>query len=1792
MKSSETIRQELLKLWNISELKFEAQFIVTKKGHSQFTNIRRISDQAPLIFPNDTKIYISAKKADYNINKHYIIRCFVASQDLRAKLGKEYLLTLDRTFIPEEKKTEPRKFVEKLMREYDSIKGIPLTGLKGAVKRISYDINKKPETFIFELLQNADDYPENEGSVVHTRFVIKDEYLLFMHNGLPFTTGNVEAICTIDAGDKRYDFQKTGYKGIGFKSIFKYSNYVLINSGGFCFRFDEDYHTARGKDTFWQLIPIWTRDDELSGCLKTPWFLDSKVSIAIRPKQGTEMLLSIEKIFDRIFKDERVLLFLRHVKTLTFEGQTASFKRQITSNKWLISSLPQILVDEQTRKQLNNAIEKGTDERIPEKFKDLQSSQITFAVEIDNGKLKPTENPQIFTYLPTDLNLGFNFLLNGDFIPDGGRHYLHADLEWNHYLFYQSGYKLIEWLQQIWLERKHKDYLRLLPNTPELIKNAKNEDERTLLTHFQDGLIEGIKQIPFIPNRHEVLTLTTDLIFDQIEIIQITGPEIIESFWPHAIAVHPDIQYQNHIIILIQNGIIEGRYFELTDLSELLGKAFFSLWLKNIANQTSFHTYLHEKKWHNKFTDSTIFLTSKLELQNGSKIYYDLGGNEKFLEWRNIPTLHPELSSKFKTLDLPLKQWNILDFINTYVLDEMAINNELIRSNGNNKAFFQFIIKHLNELPASIFTNQARSLRTCWFFKHGDTLLFNSNNPNCIIVPYNEKWKDLFTWKVFPSDKICMLGKMYTYPELPQSNLDAFHAAFSIKPWDSPELPKLLIQLIIDSQSNIWTQIQAITGNGQTQTILTEFWQLLAESWKDLPNEYKKSKRVEIGKLPALTISEKIKPLNELYLSSNYTKDKSLEELLTEFPTIEASFLSTNLISAEKDAEWWKKLLSEWPIRKNTYDFLVAKVLPSIKTLGSERLTSITHLLLKYRNKLAEDNHKLTELPILCRDGILRIIENVQMGFEYTDLTIEKAILPSVSINHCISPKYLEIGRKSEWVDFFRSISIKSLQSNEDIIKNKISSYVKARETSDPENQLEYNIRILEELYDYLMSYNEPLPRYVGVMSLNTENGWKPACLSFLNSDYNPTIDFKKHEYTDTSINFVSNIYIEKSRLSPKDLKKVFLSLRVRESIQFKESDSCSRASLPIPYREAIDKYKPSIAIEAARTNGMGHQVSPYIDCNPLDAILLSKINHIFWNKLKSDESWQQLLTREVSYTCPNQSFNIANYVLWFIKNNKTVPNKKGELCIPKTLYSQTLNNYQLPPEILVADGFDDLKIGSKSLAEHLGIKTKPDFAMVIQFLLTKPKKITEKDLWEIVAEKLQDVAKLDKHEVEIWNKFGEEAMMPNKYAKWTPKNELFVLKDLEVEITQNHECNLYWRLQPYSKHLGIRELFKSDFKFNPLYPKQDDAFISVLREKLKFMALVIAKKGDYENILEKIVNILQYINITEVKRIEWRCDIVSPIIVYSDQHYFFDSDTNTHYHVGSWNSCRSSLFLEKIYDALGFSGSALRLPFFLDILLWSDFDILDELQKLDYIIPESWLHNIDIDEQSNIGITNSISQNLNAVSRIDENSKAKQKQSPNNADQDLSTEEVNEIARLLGRMLNQDEMTNAWIIAFYRAIKHFQVQNYDTQLAESNFEEALQKRMMTISGIDKSLIRVIVRSAKNGILRLNYSAWFELSASDTVLFVLTGNQAGQHMIFDTQEALLRINQDSIVCRLDGEDKYTEFNELLSGKYQSENKKFAAFQMLIRLKAGKEFESIFTKLYAAEEKNDFNDLDY
>lgn len=393
---------------------------------------------------------------------------------------------------------------------------------------ISRDINTDSQRFIYELLQNADD-ASNDNGILEIQIDFVDEYIIVSHKGEPFSKIDIESISSAGDGNKSGDSNKTGFKGIGFKSVFSHSNLVIIKSGNYCFKFDKQHWVGHWNDAWgsqsewkavrktknkdenlkmpWQIIPIWT---ELPYKINNLSFLkEYKVSTIIR----YDNIEHLKKVLNDLFSESQIVLFLRskNVKVIlnsneniTLEksvlGEVTYLKRNaIILSEWLVKTETFAIPD-------NVQTEINADDKSPKKLKEAKLTEISFAIQIEKGKLKPVEkeNRLIFTYLPTSINYDFPFLVNASFLTDAGRQHLHNHTFWNQWLFTQIPIIYFEWISKLAAKncKYNRQFLTVLPHKLNGFNQLENK--------FNKGFDEAINTIAFIPNLRGDLLKVSD----------------------------------------------------------------------------------------------------------------------------------------------------------------------------------------------------------------------------------------------------------------------------------------------------------------------------------------------------------------------------------------------------------------------------------------------------------------------------------------------------------------------------------------------------------------------------------------------------------------------------------------------------------------------------------------------------------------------------------------------------------------------------------------------------------------------------------------------------------------------------------------------------------------------------------------------------------------------------------------------------------------------------------------------------------------------------------------------------------------------------------------------------------------------------------------------------------------------------------------------------------------------------------------------------------------------------------
>lgn len=392
---------------------------------------------------------------------------------------------------------------------------------------LSGDLYTDSKRFIYELLQNADDSPQ-DNDAVKVWLKIFDNNLIVAHSGKSFDIRDLKAICNVNNGTKRSDSTKTGYKGIGFKAVFGQSEHVTIYTDSEYFRFDSSFdfewkwngtqmewekENDRKFQFPWQITPIYTEltevDPLINQYLQT---INASVATIIKLKNVEETTQAIHGLSKNI----NMFLFLKNICEINFDlsekvsvkiireksGRITLTEGDSKTVNWEIKTINlEVPGDVKTSLQQDKR-------NTPDKLLNADYIELSFAAKIgDDGitKLKKEER-FLYSYLPTDeTKYAFPVLVNTSFLTTASREALHADSKWNQWLFKNIAIEIFRWISELVKSEYQYQAYRLIPE-----KTFSDQ----LGDEFNIGVLEAIATIPFVITRDDKLVKVEEAIID------------------------------------------------------------------------------------------------------------------------------------------------------------------------------------------------------------------------------------------------------------------------------------------------------------------------------------------------------------------------------------------------------------------------------------------------------------------------------------------------------------------------------------------------------------------------------------------------------------------------------------------------------------------------------------------------------------------------------------------------------------------------------------------------------------------------------------------------------------------------------------------------------------------------------------------------------------------------------------------------------------------------------------------------------------------------------------------------------------------------------------------------------------------------------------------------------------------------------------------------------------------------------------------------------------------------------
>ena len=373
-------------------------------------------------------------------------------------------------------------------------------------KRLLTELYPDNAHFIYELLQNAEDA---EAEQVY--FELMQDRLIFRHDGKrEFTLKDVKGITNIGNSTKKDDHTKVGKFGVGFKSVFAFTDKPQVYSNQYNFEIQD------------MLMPVKIEASSKRKNRETLFVFPFKGDI----KEQRKHLLQIEKELKSL--DENTIMFLDNICQISYvtsDGINGYVKRKrVEENRYDIE------VSSQRRTSSWLIFNKGIRTTSNNKKSKLHVN-ISFAVKEQSGKLTVTPVPgTVNIFFPAvKENSGLRFNINGPFASTVARDSI-RECEENIEIFNSLADLLVEAL--LFMKKNNMismNLYELLPNNEDPLEKSYSIIREKTLDAFKNHALllsatgecykstELVKTIPSIQNVFSFLEIKKLMKYDEMD---------------------------------------------------------------------------------------------------------------------------------------------------------------------------------------------------------------------------------------------------------------------------------------------------------------------------------------------------------------------------------------------------------------------------------------------------------------------------------------------------------------------------------------------------------------------------------------------------------------------------------------------------------------------------------------------------------------------------------------------------------------------------------------------------------------------------------------------------------------------------------------------------------------------------------------------------------------------------------------------------------------------------------------------------------------------------------------------------------------------------------------------------------------------------------------------------------------------------------------------------------------------------------------------------------------------------
>ena len=336
-----------------------------------------------------------------------------------------------------------------------------------------------PTHFVYEILQNADDYGATE-----VFFKLSKNELQIEHNGKPFLEENVEAITYFGQSTSRDDLVRTGRFGVGFKSVFSFTATPIIISGSEHFQI---YGLYRVKEH-----PYPDGFPHSRTRIILPFNHEAK------QPDYVEDLMSQEEAYAKISTrlttlNMNTLLFTRNIQEIRWEidDHSGHYLREDDTNGNVRQTT--IIDDrEQSKKYLVFS-------RVPQwenwEKQEYKAVEIVFSID-EKDRIVSAADDLLYVLFATKQETHLRFILNGPYRTNPSRETISEDDPFNVHLVKETCELMKEVLPQL-RERSllTTQFLSVLPNL--------NDELKDFYAPLFETIVETFREQALVPTDDE-----------------------------------------------------------------------------------------------------------------------------------------------------------------------------------------------------------------------------------------------------------------------------------------------------------------------------------------------------------------------------------------------------------------------------------------------------------------------------------------------------------------------------------------------------------------------------------------------------------------------------------------------------------------------------------------------------------------------------------------------------------------------------------------------------------------------------------------------------------------------------------------------------------------------------------------------------------------------------------------------------------------------------------------------------------------------------------------------------------------------------------------------------------------------------------------------------------------------------------------------------------------------------------------------------------------------------------------